>query len=144
MRLVSNAEEYLHDPFCWGGDLKSRKGKLILVERDQSAIIYIISSTCKIRGAVGENSIIDHLSFVRIDGDDNVIREAFGISQNIRVVPNFIIPRTLPDLQSPVFDAEFVVDPQDSNEFQFFELNYLRVDEKSRTSFSNFLDNSPH
>ena len=144
VRLVPSAEEYLSEPFCWGGDLEKRKGKLVLVESDKSATIYIISSTCEIQDAVGENSILDHLSFLRIGGEENVVREALGISRDIRVVPNFITSGRLPSLQSAVFNAEFTVKRQQSDGFQFFDLTYLRVDDESRVPFSNFLDTYPH
>ncbi|WP_162814915.1 hypothetical protein [Erythrobacter aureus] len=143
-RLVSDVEDYLSDPVCWGGDLENRRGKLVLVESDKSATIYIVSSTCEIRDAVGENSILDHLSFLRIDGDEDVIREALGLSRNIRVVPNFISSSKLPEMQSPVFNVEFGVKRQENDGFQFFELTYLRVDDESRSLFSNLLDTDPH
>lgn len=143
-RLVSSTEDYLNEPFCWGGDLEHRKGKLVLVESDKNATIYIVSSACEIRSAVGENSILDYLSFLRIDGDENVIREALGLSRSIRVVPNFISSRRLPDLQSPIFDVEFTVRRQENDGFQFFDLTALQVDDESRAPFSNFLDTYPH
>ncbi|NJS14218.1 MAG: hypothetical protein HC788_05835 [Sphingopyxis sp.] len=140
VHIVPSTEHYLSEPFCWGGDLENRKGKLILVNGNENATIYIVSTSCEIQNSARKNSIIEYVSLLRIGGEESIIREALELSPNTRIIPNYILPSHAPEMQSSVFDVEFRVKNQENNGFEFFELTYLKIDKKSFQRFGDILE----